>query len=171
LSRSGTSPDKVTSFWDGNESRKMQGHPAVSPRENSAPTNLTKNSISSKESIVISNIPILPIEIDLILTKNSRRCRTSFLKVSYSSRAFALCHALRIANPSSQEMRFIEFVITFDLNSARLIAAKLRLRCQRPLQALLSMMSERGKNYSVRSAKRKRPSNSATASRKRSSGG
>jgi hypothetical protein len=48
-------------------------------------------------------------------------------------------------------------------------AAKSQTRCQQPLRGSRARTNERGKNYSVRNAKRKPLSGSPVSSRKRSS--
>lgn len=81
-----------------------------------------------------------------------------------------VCQFLNISNASADESFFLLLVWNFGFKLATFLAAKFRLKYQRPLQALLAMMSESGRNYSARSAKRKPLSNYPASSRKRSSG-
>jgi len=60
-------------------------------------------------------------------------------------------------NCTRDERTFISAVAAFDLRTAADLAATLHWKCQRPLQALLAASNARGRNYSARSAKRKRP--------------
>ncbi len=79
-------------------------------------------------------------------------------------------HLRNFKNASSEESIFFHTLYCNLFTQARLLAAILPWSVQRPLQALREAMSAPARNYSVRSAKRKRPSNSQAASRKRSSG-
>jgi hypothetical protein len=63
-------------------------------------------------------------------------------------------HLPKIKNASADEILFMELTLSFGSNQAMQLAAKLRLKCQRPLRALLAMMNERGKNYSESGLKR-----------------
>jgi hypothetical protein len=69
---------------------------------------------------------------------------------------------------SNEERIFALSVLNFGPKIAIDLAARFRWKCQRPLQGLRAMMNERGKNYSGKSAKRKRPSGSPASLKKRS---
>lgn len=77
-------------------------------------------------------------------------------------------HISNLENASLEESIFLHTLYSSLLTQARLLAAILPWSVQRPLQALRAAMNARGRNYSARNAKRKRPSNSPAASRKRS---
>ncbi len=77
-----------------------------------------------------------------------------------------VCHFLNISNPSADESFFLLCVRDFGFKQATFLAAKFELQCQRPSRELLAMMNGRGRNYSARSAKRKRLSGSLAVSRK-----
>jgi hypothetical protein len=96
-------------------------------------TELCEESIVLNESVV----DWLPSNTLVIVTKNARRCRVSGLKVSKRSRVARLCHLLKMANPSADEIGFLESAIDFGLDAAVQIAARFRWACQRPLRALL----------------------------------
>jgi hypothetical protein len=57
---------------------------------------------------------------------------------------------------SSDEILFAMWVRDLGLKKAEQKAAKFGLQCERPLRMLRTMMNGRGKNYRVKSAKRKR---------------
>jgi hypothetical protein len=68
---------------------------------------------------------------------------------------------------SGDERMFVLHLSTWGLKRAKRLAAEFHYKLQRPLRELFAASNELGRNYSARSAKRKRPSNSQAASRKR----
>jgi hypothetical protein len=71
---------------------------------------------------------------------------------------------------SADEIMFLTLVKTYGLRRAVEKAAILHLQCLRPLQALLEVTNEYGKNYSTRSAKGEGRSVSARSRKSRSGG-
>jgi len=97
----------------------------------------------------------------------------SFAPLSYTvnlNTVLEFFHISNLENASLEEAIYLHTLYSHLLTQARLLAAILPWSVQRPLRALRAAMNESGRNYSARSAKRKRPSNSPAASRKRSSG-
>jgi len=86
---------------------------------------------------------------------------------------WSVTHLFRSLRPklSSPERIFLLLAKDLGLDRASFQAAISGWQVQRPLRALLAMTNESGKNYSVRSAKRKRLSGSLAVSKKHSSGG
>jgi len=78
-------------------------------------------------------------------------------------------HLSRIHNATPDEISFMHLTSLLGLNTATVLAAKFHWKYQRPLQVLREVTNARGRNYSARSAKRKRLSSSQAASKKRSS--
>lgn len=106
-----------------------------------------------------------------VFTRTSINANTSEnLKETKQSGVLSFCHFLNVVNPTTDEIFFLLCVRGLGLKVATFLAAKFQMKCQRPLQALRAMMNARGRNYSVRNAKRKLPSGSSASSRKRSSG-
>src|SRR5712692_2452493 len=71
------------------------------------------------------------------------------------SRADSFFHLLMTNRASSDEIVFIITAERFGLNAATDLAAKFQWQCQRPLQALLAMLSGFDKSYTKQSATRK----------------
>ena len=71
---------------------------------------------------------------------------------------------------SASERMFVLHIYTWGLSTARYLAAKFHYKLRQPLPVLLEALCELDKNCHGRSATRKRPSNFAAASRRRSSG-
>ena len=65
-------------------------------------------------------------------------------------------HISNLRNASLDEAIYLHTLYSHLLTQARLLAAILPWSVQRPLQALRAAMNEPGRNYSARSAKRKR---------------
>ena len=103
-------------------------------------------------------------------SQNSIPFTSENLKETKQSGVLSFCHFLNVVNPTTDEIFFLLCVRGLGLKVATFLAAKFQMKCQRPLQALRAMMNARGRNYSVRNAKRKLPSGSSASSRKRSSG-
>jgi len=79
-------------------------------------------------------------------------------------------HLSNLANASREEAIFLHILYSHLSTQATLLAAILPWSVQRPLRALRAAMNGRARNYSARSAKRKRLSGSPAVSRKRLSG-
>lgn len=122
---------------------------------------------SSKGFRVAAN-STLPSFIRRVTEREVNRLPVNLSKLSKCNKALALSQSLNIFRASSDEMRFMEFYLSFGWKTATYLATKFHWKCQRPLQALRAMMNERGKNYSGKSAKRKRPSGSPASLKKRS---
>jgi hypothetical protein len=82
--------------------------------------------------------------------------------------ASILRHSSSIQNATPEEISFMHFASSMGVSAAKTLASKLHWQYQRPLRVLRAIMSEHGRNYSARSAKRKPPSDSSVSSRKRS---
>jgi len=138
-------------------------------RENSAKS-ISRTGISSAESdqkLVVrgSNDVCCPSPSKTTSVGDTDRTRTSALGIKSANsketkqRVVAcVCQFLNISNASSDESFFLLLVWNFGFKLATFLAAKFRLQCQRPSQALLAMMNVDGRNYSARNAKHKPPS-------------
>jgi len=81
----------------------------------------------------------------------------------------ALCHTLKNRENASSDEQFIHPLIqTFGRETAEFLAARFGYSLQPPSPELRAETNARGRNYSARSAKRKRLSGSSASSRKRS---
>jgi hypothetical protein len=76
-------------------------------------------------------------------------------------------HLSSLENASSEEAIFPNILYCNLFTQARLLAAILPWSVERPMQALLAMLSKSSRNYSARSAKRKPLSGAKVSSRKR----
>lgn len=164
--------ERVARFPESQDTSTTRVYLPDGESSSSNSASLKRNSKSSigGESTVVTIIEGLPSEISLVTTNHSRRCFVDWSKLSNSNNALSLCHNLNIPNASADEIRFIEFFQSFGLTTAEHLAARFHWQCQRPLRALLAVIHELDRNYSVRSAKRTRPLSAAASSRKRSSG-
>lgn len=130
----------------------VKGMVARHPRPRTRSTK--ESSVSEDTSTRPSTVPSIPLTD--ITSRTKVDSSWNFLNTS-------------MASPIEERM-FVLAVKNFGPKTAVTLAAKFHWKCQRPLQELRAAMNARGKNYSARSAKRKRPSGVAASSRKRSSG-
>ena len=165
---SGNVASSCDSNSSGPRSASLKGESSKSENLNVAPIRFTECPSTDTSPVVASafeRYPLSPLKIGV-----ASPCISSEPTSPTATSDLFTCHSFSLRNATSQETLFIGFAHFLGATQARYLAAKFHWQFQRPLRELLAVTNELDRNCNARNAKRKRPSNSPAASRKRSSG-
>jgi hypothetical protein len=142
----------------------------VSPSSDASKDESSSSMVHSKDSptpVIVTRLPFSSIEETFTRCMERGRGSLSSERIINVKAVGELLHLRNIESASSDELMFLAYIPVFGPKAAIELAAKSRLKCQRPLRALRATMRESGKSCSEQSAKRKPLSGSSTSLRKR----